>query len=132
MKALRYGFLLAAAGFACASFAAEYVVAPAGNDVNPGTAAAPFRTIQKAASVMKAGEVTTALHNLSVGDKVGVRGPMGNGFPVEDWKGKKILYALGGIGSAALKATIEYTLEHRADYAGISILYGATHPTNFT
>lgn len=32
----------------------------------------------------------------------------------------------------ALKATIEYTLEHRADYAGISILYGATHATNFT
>jgi len=83
-------------------------------------------------SVMKAGEVTKALHNLSVGDKVGVRGPMGNGFPVEAWKGKRILYVLGGIGSAALKATMEYTLEHRADYAGVSILYGATHPTNFT
>ena len=83
-------------------------------------------------SVMKAGEVTRALHNLSVGDKVGVRAPMGNGFPLEAWKGKKILFVLGGIGSAALKATIEYTLEHRADYAGITILYGATHPTNFT
>jgi sulfhydrogenase subunit gamma (sulfur reductase) len=83
-------------------------------------------------SVMKAGEVTKALHNLSVGDKVGIRAPMGCGFPLEEWKGKKILYVLGGIGSAALKATIEYTLEHRADYAGVSILYGATHPTNFT
>jgi sulfhydrogenase subunit gamma (sulfur reductase) len=83
-------------------------------------------------SVMKAGEVTRALHNLSVGDKVGIRAPMGNGFPVEEWKGKKILYVLGGIGSAALKATIEYTLEHLKDYAGVSILYGATHPTNFT
>jgi sulfhydrogenase subunit gamma (sulfur reductase) len=83
-------------------------------------------------SVMKAGEVTKALHNLSVGDKVGIRAPMGCGFPLEAWKGKKILYVLGGIGSAALKATIEYTLEHRADYAGVSILYGATHPTNFT
>ena len=39
---------------------------------------------------------------------------------------------MGGIGSAALKATIEYTLEHRADYAGVSILYGATAPQNFT
>ena len=72
------------------------------------------------------------LHNLSVGDKVGIRAPMSNGFPVEEWKGKKTLHVLGGIGSAALKATIEYTLEHRADYAGISILYGATHPTNST
>ena len=83
-------------------------------------------------SVMRAGEVTKALHNLSEGDKVGIRAPMGCGFPVEDWKGKKILFVMGGIGSAALKATIEYTLEHRADYAGVSILYGATHPTNFT
>jgi NAD(P)H-flavin reductase len=83
-------------------------------------------------SVMRAGEVTTAIHNLSVGDKVGIRAPMGCGFPVEDWKGKKILYVMGGIGSAALKATIEYTLEHRADYEGISILYGATAPENFT
>jgi sulfhydrogenase subunit gamma (sulfur reductase) len=82
--------------------------------------------------VMKAGEVTKAIHNLSEGDKVGIRAPMGCGFPVEQWKGKRILYVMGGIGSAALKATIEYTLEHRADYAGVSILYGATAPQNFT
>ena len=79
-------------------------------------------------SVMKAGEVTKAIHNLSEGDKVGIRAPMGCGFPVEAWKGKKILFVMGGIGTAALKATIEYTLEHRADYAGVSILYGATRP----
>jgi sulfhydrogenase subunit gamma (sulfur reductase) len=83
-------------------------------------------------SIMKAGEVTKALHNLSEGDKVGIRAPMGCGFPVEAWKGKRILFVMGGIGSAALKATIEYTLEHRSDYAGISILYGATAPQNFT
>jgi len=83
-------------------------------------------------SVMRAGEVTKALHNLSVGDKVGIRAPMGNGFPVEEWKGKKILFVMGGIGSAALKATIEYTLAHLDDYKGISILYGATAPENFT
>ena len=83
-------------------------------------------------SVMKAGEVTKALHGLSVGDKVGIRAPMGNGFPVEEWKGKKILFVMGGIGSAALKATIEYTLENLKDYKGVSILYGATVPENFT
>ncbi len=83
-------------------------------------------------SVMKAGEVTSALHTLSVGDKVGIRAPMGCGFPVEEWKGKKILYVMGGIGSAALRATIAYTLEHRDDYAGISILYGARSPQDLT
>ena len=83
-------------------------------------------------SVMQAGEVTTALHDLSVGDKVGVRAPMGCGFPVDAWKGKSILYIMGGIGSAALRATINYTLEHRADYENITILYGARTPQNFT
>jgi NAD(P)H-flavin reductase len=77
-------------------------------------------------SVMRAGEVTKALHNLSVGDKVGIRAPMGNGFPVEQWKGKNILFVMGGIGSAALKATIEYILANRADYGKVSILFGAT------
>ena len=83
-------------------------------------------------SVMKAGEVTRAIHNLSEGDKVGVRAPMGCGFPLEAWKGKNIVFVMGGIGSAALKATIEYTLEHRSDYGDITILYGATAPQNFT
>jgi len=83
-------------------------------------------------SVMRAGEVTKALHNLSEGDKVGIRAPMGCAFPVEEWKGKKILFIMGGIGSAALKATIEYTLAHRTDYEDITILYGATAPNMFT
>jgi sulfhydrogenase subunit gamma (sulfur reductase) len=83
-------------------------------------------------SVMKTGEVTSALHQLDIGDKVGVRAPMGCGFPVDAWKGKSILYIMGGIGSAALRATINYTLEHRADYKDITILYGARSPEDLT
>lgn len=83
-------------------------------------------------SVMQAGEVTIALHCLSEGDKVGVRAPMGRGFPVEEWKGKNLLYIMGGIGSAALRATILHTLERRADYADITILYGARTPVDLT
>jgi sulfhydrogenase subunit gamma (sulfur reductase) len=83
-------------------------------------------------SVMRAGAVTTALHEVSVGDKVGVRAPMGCGFPVEAWKGKSILFVMGGIGAAALRATIFYVLEHRADYDGVTILYGARTPLDLT
>ena len=83
-------------------------------------------------SVMKTGEVTSALHQLNIGDKVGVRAPMGCGFPVDAWKDKNILYIMGGIGSAALRATINYTLEHRADYKDITILYGARSPEDLT
>ncbi len=83
-------------------------------------------------SVMQAGEVTVGLHCLSQGDKVGIRAPMGRGFPVEDWKGKNLLYIMGGIGSAALRATILHTLEHRSDYGDITILYGARTPVDLT
>jgi sulfhydrogenase subunit gamma (sulfur reductase) len=83
-------------------------------------------------SVMKAGEVTKALHNLSEGDKVGIRAPMGCGFPVEAWKGKSILFVMGGIGAAALRATIFHVLEHRADYDRVTILYGARTPLDLT
>ena len=83
-------------------------------------------------SVMQAGVVTNALHELSVGDKVGVRAPMGCGFPVEAWKGKSMLFIMGGIGAAALRATIAYVLEHRADYRDVTILYGARTPLDLT
>ncbi len=83
-------------------------------------------------SVMQAGEVTIGLHCLNEGDKVGVRAPMGRGFPVEEWKGRNLVYIMGGIGAAALRATILYTLEHREDYGDITILYGARTPVDLT
>ena len=52
-------------------------------------------------SVMRAGEVTTAIHKLQPGDKVGVRAPLGNYFPYEQWKGKNIVFVGGGIGNGA-------------------------------
>ena len=49
-------------------------------------------------SAMKVGNVTSKLHELEKGDKVGVRGPYGNHFPVEEWKGKNIVFIVAGIG----------------------------------
>ena len=49
-------------------------------------------------SVMKAGENTAALHKLNAGDKIGVRAPLGNWFPYEQWKGKNVFFIGGGIG----------------------------------
>ena len=57
---------------------------------------------------------------------------MGRGFPVEEWKGRNLVYIMGGIGAAALRATILYTLEHREDYGSITILYGARTPVDLT
>ena len=76
-------------------------------------------------SVMKAGEVTAAIHELNVGDQIGVRAPLGNYFPYESMKGKKILFVGGGIGLAPLRTLILYMLDNRADYGDITIIYGA-------
>ncbi len=79
-------------------------------------------------SVMRTGEVTEALHKLSAGDKVGVRGPLGNCFPREEWKGKDVFFIGGGIGMAPIRTIMLDVLEHKADYGKVSLLYGARSP----
>ena len=79
-------------------------------------------------SVMKAGEVTAAIHDLHEGDKIGVRAPLGNAFPYEGMKGKKILFIGGGIGLAPLRTLILFMLDNRKDYSDITIIYGSRTP----
>lgn len=76
-------------------------------------------------TVRAVGKVTNALHALRPGDKLGVRGPFGNGFPFEDIKGKNIIYVAGGIGLIPLRSSIVHALQHRKDFARIILLYGA-------
>ena len=79
-------------------------------------------------SVMRAGEVTTAIHKLQPGDKVGVRAPLGNYFPYEQWKGKNIVFVGGGIGMAPIRTIMLHVMEHVSDYGKLSLLYGARSP----
>jgi NAD(P)H-flavin reductase len=79
-------------------------------------------------SVMRAGEVTTKLHSLKVGDHIGVRAPLGNCFPYEAMQGKDILIVGGGIGMAPLRTLLLYLLDKRQDYGEIKVIYGARSP----
>lgn len=79
-------------------------------------------------SVMRAGEVTEALHRLRPGATVGVRAPLGNWFPYESWKGKKVFFIGGGIGMAPIRTIMLHLLDHKKDYGDISLLYGARSP----
>ena len=83
-------------------------------------------------SVMKAGEVTSALHKLNVGDKIGVRAPLGNFFPYAKWKGKDIFFIGGGIGMAPIRTIMLYLLDNKKDYGTISLLYGAKTPEDLS
>jgi sulfhydrogenase subunit gamma (sulfur reductase) len=78
--------------------------------------------------VRKVGDVTTALHSLKPGDKVGVRGPFGRGFPIEKFRGKDMLFAPGGLGLAPLRSLINQVLDERAMFGRVIILYGARNP----
>ncbi len=79
-------------------------------------------------SVKKVGRVTQALHQLNEGDIIGFRGPYGNFFPLEKFKGKNLLFIGGGIGLAPLRSLINNVVDTRSDYGEITILYGARTP----
>ncbi len=79
-------------------------------------------------SIMRVGEVTQRLHQLSVGDQLGVRAPLGNAFPVEAMEGKHILFIAGGIGMAPLRTLLLTLLGERERYGDITLIYGARSP----
>jgi len=79
--------------------------------------------------VRKIGNVTTKLHALEVGDKIGIRGPFGVGFDTDFFKGKNLLFIAGGLGLAPLRSFFNYVLDNRADYADVKILYGCKVPS---
>jgi NAD(P)H-flavin reductase len=78
--------------------------------------------------VRKLGNVTTKLHQLNVGDRVGVRGPFGNGFDADFLKGKDLLFIAGGLGIAPLRSLFNYVLDNRKDYGRVTLLYGCKEP----
>ena len=78
--------------------------------------------------VRAVGTVTNAIHDLDVGDKLGVRGPLGNSWPTSEIEGKDLLFIGGGIGLPPLRSLIHYVLDNRERYGAVEIIYGARSP----
>ena len=75
--------------------------------------------------VRKIGNVTGAIHNLKRGDKIGIRGPFGQGtYPVEEAKGRNLVFVCGGIGLVPQRSFINYVLDNRDQYGEVAILQG--------
>lgn len=77
-------------------------------------------------SIKKCGCVTEWLHAMEKGQQITIRGPYGNGFPVDtELAGKDLLFIAGGIGLAPLRSVINYCRHYRDRYGKIDIVYGA-------
>lgn len=88
-------------------------------------ASSPTRKGYLECTFRKVGRVTNALSKLEVGDTVGLRGPYGNVFPIEEWEGKNLLYIAGGIALPPMRCVIWNTIDKRDKYKDITIVYGA-------
>jgi sulfhydrogenase subunit gamma (sulfur reductase) len=79
-------------------------------------------------TVASVGEVTQALHDKREGQLVGIRGPYGNGFPLDEVGDRHLLFVAGGIGLAPLRSLVNQVLTERARYGRVTVLYGARRP----
>lgn len=76
-------------------------------------------------TIRAVGPVSRALAALDIGDSVGLRGPFGNHWPIEDAEGHDVLLVAGGIGLMPLRPVIHHVLRHRGRYGSVVLLYGA-------
>lgn len=91
----------------------------------------PSQTGSFQLSIRAAGKLTKAMHLLGPGDKVGLRGPYGRPFPMNDLVGYDLLFVAGGIGLAPLRSVITTCLaEERFAGSRIIILYGSRSPSD--
>jgi sulfhydrogenase subunit gamma (sulfur reductase) len=80
-------------------------------------------------AVQRLGSVTNELHQLGKGDIVGLRGPLGNSFPMEEFKGKNLVVLGGGIGAAPLRPVLHTIFDNRKDYGHLTILMASRNPS---
>ncbi|HRZ87157.1 MAG TPA: FAD/NAD(P)-binding protein [bacterium] len=70
------------------------------------------------------GSFTGVLHGLNAGATLGIRGPFGNGFDIDKFLGKDVLFVGGGLGIIPLRSLINYVIDNRKKFGRVVILYG--------
>jgi NAD(P)H-flavin reductase len=104
----------------------------------PGEGEAPFTpssspsdTKKMEITIMKAGRVTALLHECQKGQKVGIRGPYGNGYPVDKFTGKEVYIVGGGVGLAPIRSLFLTLVEKIQDFKSVVCRFGAKTPEDF-
>ncbi|MCF8033252.1 MAG: FAD/NAD(P)-binding protein [Desulfarculaceae bacterium] len=95
-----------------------------------GIASSPTEGNDLLFTVNKVGSVSTQLHNMNEGDIMGVRGPLGNSYPLSEMEGKNIVIVAGGFAVTTLRSTMIWLLDpaNRSKYGDITFIYGARTP----
>lgn len=78
-------------------------------------------------TIRKVGSVTRNLGLLQVGDRLGLRGPYGRGWPTDEAEGTDLVIVTGGLGCAPAVSLIEYVLHRRGRYGRLHIIQGVKH-----
>jgi NAD(P)H-flavin reductase len=99
-------------------------------EVPIGIASSPTEGDALAFTINRAGVVTTAIHNLRAGELLGVRGPLGNGFPLERLEGRNLVIIGGGFAFTTLRSLAVYAMApaNRARFGRLTVVYGARRP----
>lgn len=79
-------------------------------------------------TIRAVGLTTEAICRAQPGDVLGVRGPFGNSWPVEQARGGDVVVVAGGLGLAPLRPAIRALFRHRARYERVAVLYGGRSP----
>src|SRR4030042_1278132 len=95
-----------------------------------GIASSPTENGSLKFTINKAGVVTTTLHQIEEGAEVGIRGPLGNGYPMDLFEGKNILIIGGGFAFTTLRSLITFFLHphNRNKVKDMTVVYGARTP----
>lgn len=80
--------------------------------------------------VRTVGKVSKALAQLAAGDTLTVRGPLGNGFPLAEFRGHDVLIVAGGIGLCPTRSMIRYILDRRDEFGKFTLFFGARTPSD--
>jgi NAD(P)H-flavin reductase len=78
-------------------------------------------------TIRRVGRVTEGLAQLRAGDRIGIRGPYGRGWPLEPVEGKDVAVITGGLGCAPVVSVINYIMRRRERYGKLTIIQGVKH-----
>lgn len=79
-------------------------------------------------TIRRVGKVTDEIFNNYVGDKLFLRGPYGNGFDINNYKGKEVIVVAGGTGLSPVKGIVDYFSENKNDTKGFTLISGFKSP----